>query len=119
MLNEDETAPVMPDTSRARLLEMIFSTGTIQLREILGRGRVNGILLVHMCEKGLSYWQHCASCVAPCLPLISSRNGAAGTRQQGKPKLPRNTLPIFMQSDLRKIHESYGGQCVKGSKADY
>ena len=31
MLNENETAPVMPGTSRARLLEMIFSTGTIHL----------------------------------------------------------------------------------------
>ena len=31
MLSEDQTAPGMPGTSRARLLEMIFSTGTIHL----------------------------------------------------------------------------------------
>ena len=119
MLNEDETAPVMPGTSRTRLLGMTSSTGTIHLtcdpdcflyrrfalhgirENCLSRGRVNRILLVHTCKTGLSHWQRCASCVAPCLPSISSRNGAAGTRQQGKPKLPRNAVPIFMQSDLR------------------
>ena len=31
MLCEDEMAPVMPGTSRARLLEMIFSSETIHL----------------------------------------------------------------------------------------
>ena len=33
MLCENETAPVMPGTSRARLLEMIFSTGMIHLAQ--------------------------------------------------------------------------------------